>query len=268
MNRYYLLIITLFLFSNSFSSQSLEELMQEKKNDGGPVAARIWKAAHTKDIHQEAGDRPAKRKHSNDDGQSPGKRFSPIKRERKALESFIDYTNSHLPKKGISLPDGTTPLNASTVLAASLRLINVGTAEHFIRCQRFVRDKENPDTGQIVLQAEIDFDRRDDKKRTNLERMQIGRAPKGADGKSMNLHHLNQDDGLLVELTRSTHTKLYGALHFRLTPGSSRIDRDQFNSFRSWYWRRRAKEELLDTKIKKVLFQDSTKPSAIPPIRA
>lgn len=267
MNRYYLLIITLSLFSTSFSSGiPLEEFISKRRS---PVSKKIWAVAQAEDKTQEAKERGLKRKRpKEDDGLtllSPGQRIPKIKRERKALAAFTDYTNSHLPRKGIPLPEGITPLNATTVLSAALRLIKFGETSHFVRCTRYCKDQENPGTGHHVLQAEIDFDKVDYKGRTNLKRMKLGRAPKGPDGKSMNLHHLNQGDGLLVELTRSTHTKLYGDLHFRLEPGSSRINREEFGSFRSWYWKQRAAEEIKGRVLKVILFSPSKEKSSIRP---
>ena len=261
MNRYYLLIVTSFLFSNSFSSGiPLEDFISKR---GSPVSKRIWAIAQTPDKTQEAKERGLKRKRSEENILSPGQLFPTIKRERKALEEFTNYTGSHLPRKGTPLPDETSPLNASTVLSAALKLIKFGEKNHFMRCSRYCKDQENLDAGHHVLQVEVDFGRIDYKGRTNLERMKIGRAPKGPDGKSMNLHHLNQGDGLLVELTRSTHTKLYGDLHLRLEPGSSRINREEFDSFRTWYWKQRASEEVEDRALKKTLFPPSKAKSSI-----
>ena len=61
---------------------------------------------------------------------------------------------------------------------------------------------------------------------TNIERMQAGRAPIGLDGKSIELHHLTQNEylgmsqkrGALVEVLHRTHKDNYSTLHFPEPP--------------------------------------------------
>ena len=49
---------------------------------------------------------------------------------------------------------------------------------------------------------------------TNIERMESGRAPIGYDGKSVNLHHVDQTDtGGLIEISASEHQSRYSELH-------------------------------------------------------
>ena len=142
----------------------------------------------------------------------------------------------HFPQAGTPKK---TPLNASTVLKAALRLIKVGPDAHFKNCYHFSPD-ENDEEGQIVLQAYIDPSKKDNNGRTNIERMEKGSAPLGPEGKSMNLHHLFQENGFLAELTSTTHQQFHGFLHYRVRPGSSHIDRRAFNRIRSRYWKKRA----------------------------
>ncbi|MET2898264.1 HNH/ENDO VII family nuclease [Vibrio rotiferianus] len=57
--------------------------------------------------------------------------------------------------------------------------------------------------GRKVYQRDdlIDPNRIDDLGKSNLERMQKGSAPVGADGKEINLHHLMQDEpGSMAEV--------------------------------------------------------------------
>ena len=108
-------------------------------------------------------------------------------------------------------------------------------------------------TGQNyrVYQQDIDWDKVDSRGRTNLQRTAKGNAPLGSDGKSLNLHHSNQDArGSLFELSGSTHSK-YGhtnALHPYKVDGTGQnpyhpVDRDRFDKDRAKYWRERGKAE-------------------------
>ena len=112
-----------------------------------------------------------------------------------------------------------------------------------------------PSTGTgnnyTVYQQNIDWDLKDKKGRTNLERAQKGSAPKGADGKSINLHHSKQNSkGPLFEVQESTHRKYdrTNALHPHKVSGlgkhpHNKVNRKQFNKDRKQYWIDRANEE-------------------------
>ncbi len=55
-------------------------------------------------------------------------------------------------------------------------------------------------------QTDIDLSRTDIYKRTNQDLLLVGSAPIGADGKSMNLHHLTRrHPGILVLVPESFH---------------------------------------------------------------
>lgn len=108
----------------------------------------------------------------------------------------------------------------------------------------------------IVYQQDIDWDRIDPKTgKTNLELASNGRAPIGADGKSINLHHSKQQGhGPLFELSGGVHTK-YGhtnALHpYRVSPVNGNkfnpfdpVDRKLFDKDRIQYWKDRAAAEI------------------------
>jgi len=76
---------------------------------------------------------------------------------------------------------------------------------------------------------------------TNIERMRLGLAPIGKDGKPVELHHLKQkDDGIIIELTEQEHNEHSKDLHqYR---DKTEIDRDEFNKWREKYWKERAKD--------------------------
>jgi hypothetical protein len=77
--------------------------------------------------------------------------------------------------------------------------------------------------------------------RSNLQRMQEGLAPIGYDGKSVNIHHIDQtNNGPLMEISGSAHTQHYGELHKNTGQSPSQIDRPAFNNWRNHYWEWRA----------------------------
>jgi len=76
---------------------------------------------------------------------------------------------------------------------------------------------------------------------TNLKRMSDGRAPIGADGNSVSLHHMTQTQGgAIAELTQTFHTQNYGTIHINTGQLPSGITRSQFNRWREQYWKNRS----------------------------
>jgi hypothetical protein len=68
-----------------------------------------------------------------------------------------------------------------------------------------------------------------------------GRPPVGDDGHPVELHHRGQNpDSQLVELTRTDHrlNGNFGKNHTNAGRAPSKIDRKDFDRFRSDYWRR------------------------------
>ncbi|MEM6162703.1 HNH/ENDO VII family nuclease [Erwinia sp. P6884] len=79
--------------------------------------------------------------------------------------------------------------------------------------------------------------------KTNLELMQIGRAPVGTDGKPVNLHHmLQKQDGPIAEVTQIFHKDNHKVIHINDNSIPSGINRSEFNKWRSDYWRQRAND--------------------------
>lgn len=78
--------------------------------------------------------------------------------------------------------------------------------------------------------------------RTNMQRMEQGLAPIGKDGKSVNIHHIDQTDtGAVKEITATNHQQNYKDLHTNTGQSPSQIDRNSFNNWRKEYWKWRAK---------------------------
>ncbi len=73
--------------------------------------------------------------------------------------------------------------------------------------------------------------------RTNIQRMEQGLAPIGTDGKSVNLHHIDQtNSGPVMEITATEHQQNYSILHSNLGQSPSQINRAEFNIWRKGYW--------------------------------
>jgi hypothetical protein len=67
---------------------------------------------------------------------------------------------------------------------------------------------------------------------TNLQRMQRGVAPIGPDGKSVNIHHINQKNKVVQEMSATYHQQNFSVLHPR-GQKPSLIDRITFGAWRS-----------------------------------
>lgn len=79
--------------------------------------------------------------------------------------------------------------------------------------------------------------------RSNIERMSKGLAPIGSDGKSINLHHVDQSmTGPVKEMTPTYHQQNYNSLHSNAGQTPSQIDRKQFDNWRKDYWKIRSND--------------------------
>ncbi|WP_445717246.1 HNH/ENDO VII family nuclease [Flavobacterium sp.] len=66
--------------------------------------------------------------------------------------------------------------------------------------------------------------------------------PIGPDGKSLNLHHMIQNEGgSLAEMTETFHKTNHKVIHINPNTTPSGINRNKFNKFRTKYWKNRAK---------------------------
>lgn len=90
--------------------------------------------------------------------------------------------------------------------------------------------------GKTVTQDNSLFDPNaiDEMGRTNTQRMQQGLAPKGYDGKSVNIHHIDQtNNGPVAEMSKTSHTQNYNDLHTNTGQSLSQIDRNEFGKWRN-----------------------------------
>ena len=100
--------------------------------------------------------------------------------------------------------------------------------------------------GRIVLKDNsIDINLKDEKGRTNLERMEKGLAPIDENGKPYNLHHIGQNsDSPLAELKDEVHKKNDAILHDKSKPTEVHGSNSEVNwdKERSEHWKARAEE--------------------------
>jgi len=83
----------------------------------------------------------------------------------------------------------------------------------------------------------------DSRGRTNIQRMGKGLAPLDSNGQSINLHHmLQKQDGPIAEVTQSFHTDNRSVIHVNDNSIPSGIDRNEFNKWRSDYWKQRSND--------------------------
>ena len=82
----------------------------------------------------------------------------------------------------------------------------------------------------------------DEDGRTNIQRMEQGKAPLGRDGQPIELHHMIQSEkiGGIVEVSGSVHRKNHRVLHINTSNIPSGINRANFSTLRKAYWKRRA----------------------------
>ena len=78
------------------------------------------------------------------------------------------------------------------------------------------------------------------KKITNRELMAKGNAPYGPDNRRIELHHMTQqNESALAEVTPTFHQQNKTTLHINPNSTPSGINRTQFNTYRSNYWKNR-----------------------------
>ena len=106
--------------------------------------------------------------------------------------------------------------------------------------------EEGEVNGRIVLKDNsIDINLKDEKGRTNLERMEKGLAPIDENGKPYNLHHIGQNsDSPLAELKDEVHKKNDAILHDKSKPTEVHGSNSEVNwdKERSDHWKARAEE--------------------------
>lgn len=100
---------------------------------------------------------------------------------------------------------------------------------------------------RVYIHDELfDLNQIDNRGRSNRERMKMGLAPIDENGKTINIHHVNQEpDGDLEEILQSVHSRNTRQLHpYRNQP--SRINRREFGKYRRAYWRYRLSRYVED----------------------
>lgn len=98
-----------------------------------------------------------------------------------------------------------------------------------------------------LIRTDINLDQKDSKGRTNRERMSKGLAPKDANGKSIELHHIGQKSNAgLAELTNDEHHRRGNDVVLHNKSKVSEIDRKEFNEDRKTHWISRSRSNNSD----------------------
>jgi len=113
---------------------------------------------------------------------------------------------------------------------------------HWMQAPRIM----NVNGKQVILNDNLfDPTRIDSRGRTNLQRMEQGLAPIGHDGKSINIHHMDQTDiGPVMEISATEHQLRYSEIHSNTGQMPSQIDRPAFDRWRREYWQWRRENNL------------------------
>ena len=123
---------------------------------------------------------------------------------------------------------------------------NIASAWMLQTASYFNNSKQSKEfKGKEVYQDDNAFDinKVDNRGRTNLERMQNGLSPIGNDNEPLNIHHIDQtNNGPVMEITATEHSERYVELHLNTGQQLSLIDRNEFNKWRSDYWKWRAND--------------------------
>lgn len=251
----------LYLFLMLFTLTNHAQLLSDSLENASihqPAAQKLLRAANSPNLEQYA--KPRLKRERPSDPLSPGQCNLGIRKEREALEAFYIYMKDHIDHAENA---GLTPLNPATVLRAAIHKILVGEGLFYEKLAFFT--PLHQENSHAVLQVALDLDLTDSESRTNRDRMKLGKSPLGPDGKRMNLHHVAQRDGFLMELSKTTHNRWHRYLHHDLTPGKSHIDRSDFNKVRSDYWKWRIQQiENEEAEVRRKLSFVAIK-NAIPP---
>lgn len=156
-----------------------------------------------------------------------------IKKTTTAIKSTINKvvkSIEHSPSKNISLKNSRKKLSIPSKKAPL-----PGTRRRVTKFEQgLVTAGERTEVnGKKIIQHNNKFKIRyvGDSGMTNCERMTIGLAPIGIDGKPINLHHLKQkEDAVIIELLDTTHKANSSTLH-RYTR-TSEIDRTKFAAWK------------------------------------
>ena len=104
-----------------------------------------------------------------------------------------------------------------------------------------------------LVRTDIDLDRQDAFGKTNLERMESGKAPLDHDGKPYELHHIGQaSDAPLAELTKAEHMSNGNDMVLHDKQKESEIDRSEFGRERAEHWKARAEAIYQDQEVRTV----------------
>ena len=146
-----------------------------------------------------------------------------VKSGASKLADGVKNTWNKLFKKGADKADEAAKAAQEAASASGVKTVNVNG-------KNVIRDNSTFDPNTV-----------DKYGRTNVERMKQGLAPIGTDGKSVNIHHVDQtNDGTVMEITATNHQQNYSKLHTNTGQAPSQINRTDFDSWRRGYWKWRS----------------------------
>ncbi|WP_338327892.1 HNH/ENDO VII family nuclease [Rosenbergiella epipactidis] len=150
---------------------------------------------------------------------------------------------------GKAIKAAETALKKGDVAEAS-KLINkasddVTSVSYFRQERKYWSAEPVNINGNKVYQRNDFFDPNavDARGRTNIQRMEKGLAPLDINGQSVNLHHmLQKQDDHIAEVTQSFHKDNHIVIHINDNSIPSGINRNEFNKWRSDYWKQRSND--------------------------
>ncbi|MEH6942061.1 HNH/ENDO VII family nuclease [Bacillus sp. JJ722] len=159
--------------------------------------------------------------------------------------TFAPETNVMEPLKvsDVDITDETFGFEKYTSLETAL--------EKATEAEKQVYDKANVEAGEVnsrdvLKRTDIDYDAKDAFGKTNLDRMEQGKAPL-IDGKPVELHHIGQEmDSPLAELTQTEHRGPGNDAVLHDKQKETEIDRNKFNAEREDHWKARAEQCKLE----------------------
>ncbi len=98
---------------------------------------------------------------------------------------------------------------------------------------------------KCLIRTDIDMEQKDERGRTNKERMKKGLAPIDKNGETIELHHIGQkQDSPLAELTTSEHRGKGNDVILHDKTKESEVDRAEFKKEKEQHWKDRAPEQM------------------------
>lgn len=170
--------------------------------------------------------------------------FSKEKTESENIPKFLQDMQQGFVKKHINLESEKKKIDKESNYSENIN--EYITTQEELKVYQDENLKEAKTNDRTILKdSTINLDLKDSEGRTNLQRMEMGLAPKDENGDSYTLHHIGQkSDSPLAELKNKVHTKNDAALHDKTNPTEVH-DKDSgvnWDKERAEHWKARAVE--------------------------